>query len=271
MRRTAVAVSLFAIAASGCDQIKSLAGGNPEGGTSSSTLGSLFDKDFVGEVSMTMKASKPKPETMNMVIGVARPSYRMDIADPTGPKGAVILDLTTKKGWFLIPPPQKMAMEIDFNQPVGARGVPGLGGAAPRGAPAAPSSPPTITKTGQKETVAGYVCDDYSIATSDGRKTLVCMAENLTWFNVSEFGMQSPELAAAAAFTDANHFPLRAVSYDPKGVEEMRLEATKIDKKSLPPSDFTPPPDYKVVNMATMMQGGIPGQPGQPGIPPGKH
>ena len=61
-------------------------------------------------------------------------------------------------------------------------------------------------------------------------------------------------------------FPLRIVSYDTSAKEEFRLEATAIEKKSLPDSLFTPPAGYQPLDMAGLMPGMMPG--GLPGFKP---
>ena len=170
-------------------------------------------------------------------------------------------------------PSQKTAMLIDLNQLKNLPGG-GLPGApsGPRGVPtAAPSKPTSITNTGKKDTVAGYQCDIWEII-SDAKKSDICFAEGITWVDVSSLGISSPELSFAAIATEANHFPLRVVGYNAAGAEDMRMEATKIEKKTLPDTDFVPPADYKVIDMAAMMQGlgGKPGAPGGLPVPP-KH
>ena len=62
----------------------------------------------------------------------------------------------------------------------------------------APSTPPKIEKTGKKETIAGYACDVWNI-TSEGKRSEVCMAEGLSWIDMSDLGMGSPEIAVAVA------------------------------------------------------------------------
>ena len=67
--------------------------------------------------------------------------------------------------------------------------------------------------------------------------------------------MASPTLGLAAVATEANRFPLRVVSYDAKGAEEMRMEVVKVEKKKLDDTRFVVPADYRVVDMTQMMNG----------------
>jgi len=59
------------------------------------------------------------------------------------------------------------------------------------------------------------------------------MAENLTWIDMGDVGFQSPGVALSALTTGGNHFPLRVITHDAAGKEEMRMEAQKVEKKKL--------------------------------------
>jgi hypothetical protein len=152
------------------------------------------------------------------------------------------------------------------NMPKGQT-IPGLP-AAPKGTPGVPQQPPKIDKTGKKDVVAGHSCEIWNI-TSEGKRTEVCVAEGINWIDLGDLGFSSPELTVAILASEANRFPLRVISLDAKGVEEMRMEATKVEKKKLDDTRFAVPADYQVMDMAAMMggMGGIPGMPG--GMPSG--
>ena len=47
-------------------------------------------------------------------------------------------------------------------------------------------------------------------------------------------------------------FPVKGVDHDPKGNEEARWEAVKVEKKSLDDTLFLPPVDYKKQDMAVI-------------------
>jgi hypothetical protein len=240
-----------------------------------------LSSDFEGEITMAVSekaATKAKSMPQSIVFGIKKPKYRLDftgMADnpQLAAGGSLILDPTVKKGYLLVHP-QKMAMVIDFEKMKAMKassGGPSLGG------PKVPSSgptgaPPKIEKTSKKDTVAGYTCDIWNITDSDGKKAEICAAEGITWFDLSDIGWSSPELTAAAAISDLNHFPLRVVAYTAAGVEETRMEAQKIEKKKLDDTRFVVPADYKVMDLSAMMGGmmqppGAPGAPGAPGFP----
>ena len=71
------------------------------------------------------------------------------------------------------------------------------------------------------------------------------------------------EQAWEKALAGKNMFPLRVVGSAPDGKETYRMDVTAVEKKSLPDSDFLPPPDWKkfeMPNMGDMMKGMIPGR-----------
>ncbi|MBX3203850.1 MAG: DUF4412 domain-containing protein [Labilithrix sp.] len=267
---------------SGCDKLKAAMNkGDADAATpapgAGGGLASFFGSDFEGEITSTL-TTRGKPTTdgpAQIVMGIKKPRYRVDLVDapsktPTPAQaGAIILDPPSKKGWLLVPA-QKTAMLLDLEKmkslPKGQ--LPGLPN-APKGTPALPSSPPKIDKTGKKDVVAGYSCDVWNV-TADGKKTEVCVAEGITWVDLGDLGWSSPELTLAAVATEANRFPLRAITFDAAGAEETRMEATKVDKKKLDDSRFVVPPDYRVIDMAAMMGGlnGLPGLPGNPNAAP---
>jgi hypothetical protein len=78
-----------------------------------------------------------------------------------------------------------------------------------------------------------------------------------------------------ADLLDGKHFPLRFVGYGADGKTETgRVEVTKVDKKTLPATDFTYPPTYAVIDIQQMLRGlgamgGMPGVAGVPGGMPG--
>lgn len=250
-RTSFIVIALVSLTA--CDKLK---GGSGEGGAP--ILGDLFGSDFEGEITSRITNTATPGKQQMVTFGIKRPKYRMDVTDATTPApqmGSVIVDVPTKQGWMLVHP-QKLAMPLDLTKPIAAPQMPGMPG-VPKNAPAAPSTPPKIDKTGKKDTVAGYACEIWNI-TSDGKTSEVCMAENLTWIDMGDVAFQGgSDVALTAAATGGNHFPLRVITHDAAGKEQMRMEAQKVEKKKLDDSRFVPPPDYKEF------------KPGQiPGLPP---
>ena len=100
------------------------------------------------------------------------------------------------------------------------------------------------------------------------RKGTVCVAEEgFSWLSLPMAALNGvpTEHMWMAELLDGKHFPLRFVGYGPDGVKETgRVEVTKIDKKTLPASDFEVPPTYAVIDIGQMFRGpgamgGMPG------------
>jgi hypothetical protein len=276
-----VTVGTLIFAVVGCDKLKTaLHPGDDGGSTSASPASGLSPLSllggFEGEIDVTMRdTEKRPPENISMAFFVKGEKLRADLPDkfatqsPFG-KGYVILDSPAKKLYF-VSDAQKQVIVIDLNtsgeklKGIGSPSHGGGGGARPEG----PKT--TLTKTGKFDTVAGYKCENWDVA-SDHRQGTICVAqEGVSWFHIPMTGIPT-EHVWMAELLDGKHFPLRFVGYDKDGVTETgRFEVTKIDKKTLPPSEFEYPPTYRIVDIAQMFagMGAMGGMPGRPGMPPG--
>lgn len=285
-----VALAICAGAATAaCNKIPGLSKGDADGGSSQGSGGgilSFLGGNFEGELTMQLtnhEVGKPTPAPKTLVFGLKSPKVRIDVPADIAPGNpmlgggaGVVIDPPQKKAYALLPA-QKKAIVIDFSKPKEQRlpqlpSMPGQPGKP--SVPSTPPEPPKIEKTGKKDVIAGYECEEWKITTKTNRAD-VCVAEGIKWIDLGDLGMESPELALAAAISDANRFPLRAVVYDQNNVETTRMVATKIDKKKLDDTRFVVPPDYQVVDLAAMfsafagMGAGAPGAPGA-GLPSGK-
>lgn len=275
MRRALVAVTLLsAVTATACDKIPGLSKKDADGGAASSSGGggggvlSFLGGTFEGEITMNV-SSKGSGGPRTMVFGIKKPKVRIDASggvgadNPVLAKGAVIIaDPPAKKAYMLLPS-AKQAMLIDFEKAKAAR--------AARGQPGTVlNETPKIEKLGTKETIAGYECENWRVSSpSKGTKAEMCVSDGITWVDLTDLGMANPEIGLAIAASDANRFPLRVVGFDTAGAETMRMQATKIEKKTLDANAFVVPPDYKVMDMTAVLGAGFPGTPGAPGVPPG--
>lgn len=279
------AALVVSLGAAACDKIPGLAKKDADGGTVGSGrkgVLSFLGGTFEGEITMAVSGSTAGTSApKQMVFGIKSPKVRLDTtggpAGPAGPAGgdgaAFIIDPPAKKGYMLIAS-QKKAMVIDFDKAKqAAAGLPGGKGGA---VPAPPSEPPKIEKTGKTDVVAGYECEEWKITSKTSRVDM-CVAEGIRWLDLGDLGMGSPEVTLAAAATNADRFPLRVIGYDAKGAQTSRMEATKIEKKTLDAARFAVPPDYQIIDMAALMGGlgglgQVPNAPGgrvPPGLPPG--
>lgn len=271
-----LAMVVFGASAS-CNMLKGQAAdaGDEGGGAALSAASLAFLNGFEGQIDGFAKDDKPGGQNIAGSLLIKNGKIRFEIPEqlakgaagsPFGNKGYVIVDTAGKK-LFIVSDAEKQAIELDLNNagkmvPPAAPG-PGGHGSAPQGAP------PKITKTGKTDTVAGYKCEYWDIA-SDHKEGTVCMAdEGASWLSLPLTGIPT-ERAWMLELLDGKHFPLRFIGYGKDGTtEENRVEVTKIDKKSLADSSFQVPTGYKTIDLEKMMQGF--GMPGMPGGFPGPH
>ncbi|HMJ54341.1 MAG TPA: DUF4412 domain-containing protein [Polyangiaceae bacterium] len=278
----AVVVSL-----SHCSKKQSPAGAGSGEGTSAPAAGGLglgFLNGFEGEIGIAVKdatkGSKPVPPLALMVkdskLRIELPAEMTATSGMPG-KGYAVLD-TPEKKLYAVLEDKKQVVVIDLDRAgehikaFGSGVEPGEREPRKEG-PSRP--PPKVTKTGRKDTVAGYSCEIWDIVPETGEKLSACVAnEGASWFRLPLTGIPT-EHAWALELLDGKHFPLRGIAYDKAGAEKARFEVTKIDKKTLAATLFDIPQGYKVVDLQQMFMalGAMGGAPmlGKmpPGLPPG--
>jgi hypothetical protein len=136
------------------------------------------------------------------------------------------------------------------------------------GAPDMPSAdPPKVTKTGKRDTVAGFSCEEWDIKNADKSRARMCVADKgASFFQLPITGIPA-EHAWALELVDGKHFPVRAVAFDKDGSESGRIEVTKLDKHAVDASQFEVPAGYKTMTFDEMLQGMGGGGMPQPDVP----
>jgi hypothetical protein len=212
---------------------------------------------FEGEIDATAKDSKSKDPPMDLALQVKNGKVRGDIPEKLSRQGAspfgqgyFILDPTAKKVW-IVNDPRRQAFVFDLAN--NADALKNLGGSPRPGAP--PKAPPTVTKTGHMDTVAGYKCEDWDISEEKRTGTLCVAEQDAPWLHLT--GVPIPgEMHWVGELLDGRHLPLRFVSYDKDGTTEQgRFEVTKIEPKKLSAEDFEVPAGYQTMDLQKMMQG----------------
>jgi len=177
---------------------------------------------------------------------------RMETQTPDGRKVYWIVDGKNRR-WIYPIPEQKMYHEMSFDD---------VGDV--RGRDVEEESKYEFTRTGKKETVAGYPCE---IVLTKNKETGKTKAESCVATGMGHFFMGNPNTAKSGQRREhrwmkelrehfkEGAFPLRTVVYNDDGKEEMRMEVTKIEKKALDDSLFAIPAGYKKFDMSTFMQG----------------
>jgi hypothetical protein len=212
---------------------------------------------FEGKVSMKMTSAPSKDGVQAMDMSIKEGYLRMDINAGRAP-ASVIFDFKNQL-MIILMAQQKMYMERPMAQP----------GAGP--APGASSAPhATLQETGIKETILGYECTKF-VATGAEGSSEIWVTDQLGAFAGLFHGGgpgQRPQAPQAweSALKGRNFFPMRVVT-STGGKEKFRLEVTSVEKSSLPDSLFTPPEDWRKLDLGAMMGGAMPG--GFPGARPG--
>ncbi len=200
-----------------------------------------------------------------------------DMAQATGGGPAYgLIHTGEKKAWFVMETPKKgILFDLD-KQADELRGMAkGRSTAAPGGKPD-PAKIPKITRTGKKSKIAGFDCEDWEFKDPEKNdKALVCIAETDTSWLKLPTKLLPDNLGALAELMDGKHMPVRAIMMT-NDIETARVEATKIEKKTIPEASVNVPADIQVTDLMTFIQammgagapGGPPGMP--PGMPPGR-
>lgn len=195
---------------------------------------------FEGEVNLTAKGKLGgKQSTVSapteLALLVKDGKFRFDL--PEGLAGAqqlgkaYVLVTPADKKLYAVMDAKKQAVLVDLDKfAAQAKAF----GAAPTKAGGA-ANPAQITKTGKTDTVAGYTCEIWHIVSEKSVGDLCIAEQGTSWFHLPLSGMPA-EYAWASEIADGKHFPLRFISSE-NGVEQGRVEVTRIQKKALPPSN----------------------------------
>lgn len=208
--------------------------------------------NFEGRI--TMKMTAPNGQAMPMTYSLKSGLMRVDLNSGQGMSAATIID-PAKQQMIVLMPQQKMYMVRPLNEP----------GAAPT---TAPREDVTVQKTNEHAKILGYDTTKY-LTKSHAMNSEVWVTDQLGTFgglggNGPAMHGPGPRRGGAAeawqeAFRGKDAFPLRVITTDAKGRRVFEMEATSIEKVSLPDTLFTPPADYRKFDMGEMMRGMMPG------------
>jgi hypothetical protein len=184
--------------------------------------------EFEGEITMHTTAAGTSND---MVVQTKGDKLRFDTKAPTGDPMHGVFDPTANKVVVYLDG-TKTYMDMDFSKPGATPNVDGASG--------------SVNKTGKHETVAGYDCENWTVSDPTGKKTELCIAQGIAFFDVGglKAGPSASPSALAKEFREKKSFPLRSIEYDAAGKELSRMEVTKIEKKSIPDASFQVPPGY---------------------------
>lgn len=186
---------------------------------------------FEGVVSMNLGDGQ---NTASMQYQIRNGKVRMEpTGTGTGAAGmgfAMIFDPAAQKMLVLMPM-QHMYMERDLSATIAA-------------AQKESGKDPKITRTGKTEVVAGYTCEHVTVTLEDGNSIDSCVTADLGPYISMPAGGMARRGSAWERGLDNKTFPLK-VQQNGKTI----MEVTKVEKKSLDPSLFTPPQGFQKIDM----------------------
>lgn len=216
----------------------------------------VFASTFEGTV--TMQMSSGRGETTPMTFSIRSGISRIDIS-ARGHDVGMILDQNKNQMTMLLP---ERSMYL-------VRPLPMANSSTPQ---SAMSNDVQVEKTNEHEKILGYDTTKYVAKTKDGTTEAWVTDQLGTFLGLGNAGggpmggrPNGPaHMLWQDAFRGKDAFPLRVTTTNAQGKQTFRMEATSIEKKSLPDSLFTPPAGYQKLDMENMMRG-MPGMQGMPG------
>lgn len=187
------------------------------------------------EGTITFAISSPRG-TQAMTYHTKGDQVRIDMERAPGMTMSVLMN-TTSKDVTMLMPQNKMYMQMNLN----TMPVP----------PDMNDQDADFKKTGKKETILGYVCEQVVIS-QENREVEMWVTKGLGKFVQANLNprAQSPLMKKLEKeLTDQGYFPLRTIARAADGSEEMKMEATSIDKKPLDDNLFVIPADYQLMQM----------------------
>jgi len=189
--------------------------------------GSLQAQEFEGLITVHMTGTTRDGTQIPDVEYMSRKGMvRLNVRSPMGSIG--VIAIPAEKKLYALMDAQSAYMEQPLSFDI-----------------AATTPAPVVTRTGKKETIAGYECEHILIAGQPGSMD-VCMARGLGPFVAATvaLGGQSMPAWQRALLADGG-FPLKVIRAD----GTTQLEVTKIEKKRLSDALFTVPDNYTKMDM----------------------
>lgn len=203
----------------------------------------LSARTFEGTVTMQMTAGRD--QALNIQYSVKGGLLRVETQVSQQMTATAIMDLA-KDEMIILMPGQPMYMVMPIQKTA-------------EDAAGQTAEDVTLENTGVTDKILGYTCTKYLAKSKEG-VTEIWATHELGVFMGLSGGMSGPmgKNQSAANWEKAlkgkDFFPLRVVG-DGKGKQAFRLEATAVERKSLPDSLFAPPAGHRKFDMGGMMQG----------------
>jgi hypothetical protein len=190
----------------------------------------LHAQEFEGAITMhaagTTREGQPLPDLEYLARGG---KMRINVRSPMGT--LAMIAVPAEKKMYTLLDAQRMYMEMPLSLDVSTNTNAG---------PA-----PVVTRTGRKETIAGYECEHITVVAKD--TTDVCMARGLGPFFLANLGMNQQAPAWQKQLAADRAFPLKVVGRGGK----TEFEVTKIERRKLSDAMFDVPDSYAKMEMPT--------------------
>lgn len=213
-------------------------------------MNAFFLKHYFVLVLLTLAISARADLTMNLETEVngERQPMTMQVSDSgmriNQKTGAVII-LPAKHQMLMVDDNQKMVMVMEL--PEGSKTTD------------APGAPVKLTKTGKKETINGFACEQFLSTDGSGQSTELWISQNgpdMEAFIEMGKSMQGelgagPDpsmkwLDSAMSTKEISHFPIRTVT------DSSKTTLVSFNTDSLPAEEFAAPAGYQTMTMPSM-------------------
>jgi hypothetical protein len=211
---------------------------------------SVLAQKFEGTVTYAINPASPTPGELVYYVKGTRIRAELSRTHGALPGGAYILLDAASGTMMSVMPAQKMYLTMDMKA---------ISEKMKQRAAHKPKRAGTITKTGKRETIAGYKCEHYVMG--EAQDSDVCAAKGLGMFmggvgGLARGGAMFGGLPAGyeeyAEFAKEGFLPLK-VSTIRNGKPEVVLEAKSVQRKALDASLFAVPAGYQEMDMGKMM------------------
>lgn len=158
----------------------------------------------------------------------------------SGRQGAAVIIDSKKNLATMLVPGSGMYMEFDLAKGTSGKGNP-------------PAEGVVLTRTGRTDEIAGQECEEF-VASSPSMKADVWAVANFGSFLQFDPSPKSsrPSLSLERKLAQQGLFPLRMIVRDLSGKEQSRIEAKRIQERSLDSRLFTIPAGWKKMDLNMM-------------------
>jgi Domain of unknown function (DUF4412) len=209
-----------------------------------------FSQSFEGKIVMQI-SSKDQDEPQVIDYYCKGSKIRFESKSSGGGAGTMVLD-TKDNNALIIIPQQKMYMTYSYKNALGAASD------TLKNKIKEEMEKGDIKITGETKDINGFKCEKWIFKDDEGKSGEAWMTKGIGNFfffsNPMRPDRNEPEWQQK--LTNEGYFPMMVISKDADGSVESKMEVTSIEKKSLDESLFTPPADYKKMDIPMMMHHG---------------